>query len=199
MEFELFLHMEHSPISHLICAEPMTHSSPAVLLSVQDVQAALEAGWSEPGNLQDLPPPSRRWAELLNHQPLSQSSRSHWRFISQRAELLFSFLFPVLQHVFRMWGQKFPLCAQVSGRGECGERDNSLGVRVQRSEVFVMFQDVCPRQLVAPNQRAAAGHPTRHQSWEREYWYYTDIVPTDTVATNTVLTDTVPTDAVWIL
>lgn len=92
MEFELFLHMEHSPISHLICAEPMTESSPAVLLSVQDVQAALEAGWSEPGNLQDLPPPSRRWAELLNHQPLSQSTRSHWRFISQRAELLFSFL-----------------------------------------------------------------------------------------------------------
>lgn len=68
-----------------------------------------------------------------------------------------------------MRGEEFPLRPHVSGGPERGDGDHSLGVRVRRSEVLGLLEDVRTGQPVAADQRAAARHPQGHPSGRREY------------------------------
>lgn len=71
-------------------------------------------------------------------------------------------------HIFRVRREEFPLCPQVCGCWERGEGNYSLSVRVRRSEVFGLLQDVRARQPVAPDQTGASGHSQKHQSGRRK-------------------------------
>lgn len=71
--------------------------------------------------------------------------------------------------VFRVRREEFPLRPQVRRRAERGDGDSPLGLRVRRSEVFGLLQDVRPRQPVAADQAAAAGPSQPAQSGRREY------------------------------
>lgn len=76
---------------------------------------------------------------------------------------------PSLLCVFRVRGEEFPLRPHVSGGPECCDGNHSLGVRVRRSEVLGLLEDVRTGQPVAADQRAAARHPQGHPSGRREY------------------------------
>lgn len=76
---------------------------------------------------------------------------------------------PSLLCAFRVRGEEFPLRPHVSGGPERCDGNHSLGVRVRRSEVLGLLEDVRTGQPVAADQRAAARHPQGHPSGRREY------------------------------
>lgn len=184
--------MEQSPISHLICAEPMTESSPAVLLSVQDIQVALEAGWSEPRNLQDLPPPSRRWAELLNHQPLSVITPSLKVYFSEgwtALQLPVSCPSTYFQNVV---AKISTLCTsqrtwRVWWTGRFAPR-SSTAVRSVRHVPGCMSQTAC-----GPKSKSGCWTSTETSEWG------TWVLILYRYCSDWYCTSSLPTDAVWIL
>ncbi|KAG7226615.1 hypothetical protein INR49_001785 [Caranx melampygus] len=64
----------------------------------------------------------------------------------------------------RVRWEEFPLRSQLRGHQERGDGDDTLGLRVRRSEVFGLLQDVRTRQQVAADQTGTSGHSQKHQS-----------------------------------
>lgn len=70
--------------------------------------------------------------------------------------------------IFRVRREELPLRPQVSRRRQRGERNDPLRVRVRRSEVLRLLQDVRSRQHVAADQTGASGRPQTHPGGRRE-------------------------------
>lgn len=69
----------------------------------------------------------------------------------------------------RVWREEFPFRAQLGRRGQRGERDAALGLRVWRSEVLSLLAPLRATVAVATDQRATAGGAQQDQSGQREW------------------------------
>ena len=69
----------------------------------------------------------------------------------------------------RVWREELPLRAPLGRRGQRGERDPALGLRVWRPEVLSLLPPLRASVAVAADQRAAAGGARQDQSGRREW------------------------------
>lgn len=69
----------------------------------------------------------------------------------------------------RVRGQELSLCASLGRRGQRGEWDPALGLRVRRPEVLGLLPPLRAPLAVAADQRAAAGGARRDQSGQCEW------------------------------
>lgn len=70
---------------------------------------------------------------------------------------------------FRMWWEELPLCALLGRRGQRGEWNPALSLRVRWPEVLSLFPPLCASFAVAADQRAAAGGAQQDQSGRCEW------------------------------
>lgn len=64
--------------------------------------------------------------------------------------------------------EELPPGAQLGRRGQRGERDPALGLRVRRPKMLGLLPPLRPRLAVAPDQRETAGGAREDQSGRRE-------------------------------
>lgn len=69
----------------------------------------------------------------------------------------------------RVWREELPFRAQLGRRGQRGERDTALGLRIRRSEVLSLLAPLRATVAVATDQRATAGGAQQDQSGGREW------------------------------
>lgn len=72
-------------------------------------------------------------------------------------------------HPPRVWREELPLRSSIGRRGQRGERDPALSLRVRRPEVLGLLPPLRARLTVAADQRAAAGGARQDQSGRREW------------------------------